>query len=133
GDQRLEARLVGQEMQVRRAHIVPALRAQKFPYRAVNRDRIAGGLDAAETDAAVRVGEEFAAQVHVGLQRVLVLVKTLRRGVPDIDLGAFNRLAVGLAERGLDKQSGARCRRSENRAAILHPWRIHAPEWTKLT
>ena len=64
---------------MRRPHIVPALRAQKIADRAVDRDRIAGRLHAAETEMALRVGDELAAQVHVGLRRVLVFVKALRR------------------------------------------------------
>src|SRR5262249_21997516 len=49
-DQRLEAVLAGEEMKMRRAHIVPALRAQEVPGRAVDRDRIARGLHAAKAD-----------------------------------------------------------------------------------
>src|SRR5262249_60820255 len=78
-DQSLEPLLAGKEMKMRGAHIVPALRAQELAGRPVNGDRIAGGLDAAEADATVRVGEKFAAQVHVGLHRVLVLVKAFGR------------------------------------------------------
>ena len=51
-DERLEALLVGEKMQVRRAHIVPALGAQEFTDRAVDRNRIAGRFNAAEIDVA---------------------------------------------------------------------------------
>src|SRR5262245_10520357 len=91
-------------MQMRRAHIVPALRAQEVAGRPVDRDGIAGGLYAAKADATLRVGEELAAQVHVGLRGVLVLVEAFGRGVPDIDLRANDRIAHAVAERGVDGQ-----------------------------
>ena len=75
-------------MDVRRPERVAALRPQQAADHAVGRDRVAGGLDRAEPEAAVRVGRELAAQVHLGLLRVLVLVEADRRGVPDVDLGA---------------------------------------------
>src|SRR5262249_53744960 len=78
-DQSLEPLLAGKEMKMRGAHIVPALRAQEVAGRPVDGDRIARGLDAAKADAALRVGEKFAAQVHVGLHGVLVLIKTFGR------------------------------------------------------
>src|SRR5271157_5330437 len=77
-NQRLESDLVSQEMQMRWAHVVPALRTQKLAHRAVDRNRITGRLDAAETDMAFRVGDKLAAQIHVGLARVLVFVKAFR-------------------------------------------------------
>ncbi len=52
-DQRLEALLGGEEMQMRGPHVVAALRAQQVADRAVDRDRIAGRLHAAEADVAV--------------------------------------------------------------------------------
>ena len=48
---------------------------------------------------ALRVGHEFAAQVHVGLLGILLLVEAFRRGMPDVDLGACDRLAVLIAHR----------------------------------
>ena len=78
-DQRLEAVLGGEEMQMRGAHVVAPLRAQQVAGRSVDRDRIARRLDAAECDVAVGIGGELAAQVHVGLHRVLVLVETFGR------------------------------------------------------
>src|SRR5215211_954539 len=78
-DQRLEPVLGGEEMQVRGAHVVAALRAQELAHRAVDGNRVAGRLDAAEAEAAVAVGDELAAQVHVRLHRVLVLIESFRR------------------------------------------------------
>ena len=47
---------------------------------------------------AVLVGRELAAQVHVGLGRVLVLVEAFGRGLPDVDLGVGDRLAVAVVD-----------------------------------
>ena len=43
-DQRLEAVLAGEEMQMRGPHVVAALRAQQVAGRPIDRDRIAGRL-----------------------------------------------------------------------------------------
>jgi hypothetical protein len=40
-----------------------------------------------EAEPPVLVGDELAPQVHIGLTRILVLVETLARCVPDVDLG----------------------------------------------
>src|SRR5580658_9599154 len=55
-DQRLEAGLVDQEMQVRGPHIVPAGGTQQLADRTVDRDRVAGGLYAAKANVSVLVG-----------------------------------------------------------------------------
>ena len=64
---------------MRGAHIVPALCAQEIAGRSVDGDRITGRLDASKADATVGVGEKLAAQVHVGLNRILVLIKAFGR------------------------------------------------------
>ncbi len=79
-------------------------------------------------DVAVGVGGELAAQVHVGLGRVLVLVETLGRGLPDIDLGADHRLAVAVLGPGVDEQLRSRRRRADDRTAVLGARRIEPPE-----
>ena len=40
----------------------------------------------------LRIRAEAAAQVHLGLAGILVLVQPLRRGVPHVDLGALHRV-----------------------------------------
>src|SRR5712671_293509 len=127
-DQRLEAFAVCEEMQVRRPHIVPALCTQEIADRAVDRDRVAGGFHAAKRDMTVLVGDEYAAQIHVGLHRILVLVKSFRRGMPDFDFRAFDRIAAVIPEPRFDEQGGARCRRAHDRGAVFHAWRIGPPE-----
>src|SRR5215510_8403719 len=89
--QRLEPVLGGQEVQMRGPHVVAPLLAQQLADRSVDRNGIAGGFHAAKGEMAVRIGDELSAQVHVGLHRVLVLVKAFRRGVPHVDLGAGDR------------------------------------------
>ena len=81
-----------------------ALRAQQVADRAIHRHRIARRLDGAEREVAVGVGGEGAAQVHVGLRGVLVLVEAFRRCVPDVDLASATRLAVAVAHPGIDEQ-----------------------------
>ena len=78
-DERLESLLEDQEMQMRRAVVVPALRADEVADGAVDRDRVAGGQDAAERKAAVSLGHELATQVHVRLLFVLLLVESFGR------------------------------------------------------
>ena len=60
----LQSGLLGQHVQMRRPHIVPALLAQERADRAVHRDRVAGGLDAAEIDVAVLVITHTNEEVH---------------------------------------------------------------------
>ena len=76
----------------------------------------------------LRVGGELAAQVHVGLGRVLVLVEPFGRGLPDIDLGAGDRLAVRVLHVRGDEQLRSRRRRAHDRAAVLGARRIEPPE-----
>ena len=61
---------------MRGPHIMAALCPQQFSGRAIDRDRVAGRFHAAEADVAVLIGEEFAAQVHIGLDRILILIKS---------------------------------------------------------
>src|SRR5215831_14475788 len=114
------------------AHIVAPLRAQKVPDRPVDRNRIAGRLDRAETEMAMRVGDELAAQVHVRLDWVLVFIEAFRRGMPDIDLDALYRLPVDVAVEGVDEQRGPGRRRTHNRRTAFHQRRIHPPERPEL-
>src|SRR5262252_9570979 len=127
----LEPRLVDQKMQMRRAHVGTALGAQQIAHRPVHRYRIAGRLDTAERDVSVGVGGELAAQVHVGLHRVLILVISFRRRMPNIDLGAGNRLALRVLDPGVDENRLARRRRTHDRSPVLRRGRIRAPEWAK--
>src|SRR5215467_12848494 len=61
-DQRLEPVLGGQEVQMGGPHVVTALRPQQLADRTIDRDRIAGRLDAAEPEMAVGVGDKLATQ-----------------------------------------------------------------------
>src|SRR4051794_31203192 len=103
---------------MRGPHVVAALGAKKLSRRSFDRDGIAGGLHTAERDMPVLIGEELAAQVHVGLHRILVFVEPLGRRMPDIDLGALARLALPIAEPGIDKHDRARRWRTDDRAAV---------------
>src|SRR6202034_560901 len=86
----------------------------------------------AEVDAALRVGRELAAQVHVGLRRILIFVETLGRGLPDVDLDALDRRATDIVVQGIAEQRRPRRRRSHDRAAVLRARRFHAPERAEL-
>ena len=113
---------------MRGPHVVPSLRAQKFSDRPIDRDWITGGLHAAKCDVSLSVGEELAAQVHVGLRRILVLVETLGRRLPDVDLRARNRPSRRILEPRLDEQRRPRRRGPHDGAAIYRDRRVHAPE-----
>src|SRR4051794_7759879 len=102
---------------MRRAHVVAALCAKQLPRWPFDRDRIAGRLHTAERNVSILVAEELAAQVHVGLRRILVLVEAFGRRMPDIDLGAFDGLALPVPEPGVDEHHRARRWRTDNRAA----------------
>ncbi len=78
-DQRLEAGLIDHEMQMRRPVGMAAGDPEQVADRTIGRNRLAGRLDAAELKTAVVVGDEAAAQVHLGLAGILVFVKAIRR------------------------------------------------------
>src|SRR5260370_1877002 len=125
---RLESWLVDQEMQMGRAYVGTALGAQEITHRPVDRYRIAGRLDAAERDVPVGIGGELAAQVHVSLHRILILVISFGRGMPDVDLGAGNRFSLQVLDPGIDENGLARRRRTHDRSAALRGGRIPAPD-----
>src|SRR3954471_18138516 len=118
---------------MRGTHIVPSLRAQQLTGRSTHRNRVAGRPDALEGDVPVLVGEELAAQVHVGLHGVLVFVKALSRRLPDIDLRADDRRAAAITEPGVDEQRRPRRRGANDRTAVGCYRRLLAPEWTEKT
>src|SRR4051794_9147061 len=49
--------------------------------------------------------------------------------MPDVDLGTLDRLAIPVAETGIDEQCRPRRRRADDRAAVRRDRRAHAPEW----
>ncbi len=61
---------------------------QQFSCRSVVRYRIACGTEAVDAVFAISIGDEAAAEVHVYLFRVLLLVESVGGGVPDVELGA---------------------------------------------
>src|SRR5262249_21885988 len=73
-DQGLEAGLEDQRMEMRRPVGMAALRLQQAADHAIGWNRIADEHHRAEGKAAIGIGRELAAQVHVGLLGVLVLV-----------------------------------------------------------
>jgi hypothetical protein len=73
--------------------------AQQLPDRSVVGDRVVFRLHAPEVVASVRSGAEHAAQVEVRLNALLLnVVEALVIGLPDIDLGVIDRLAVGIED-----------------------------------
>src|ERR1700735_4550889 len=81
---------------------------------------------------AVGIGGELAAQVHVGLHWILVLVKTFGRRVPDIDFNAGDRIAFGVLVPGIGEQNRSRRRRSYDRVPVLGLRRVHPPKRAEL-
>src|SRR5215475_14287024 len=109
-------------MQMRRTQVVASLRPQQLADGTIDRDRIAGRLDAAKAEVTVLAGREFSTQVHVGLIRILIFIKSFRRRVPHVDLYAFDRPAGLVLEPGVDKQRRTGRRRADNRTAVFG-WR----------
>src|SRR6476646_10259904 len=97
-DQRLEPRLADHEMQMRRPIIVSAGRPHELADRPVDGNRIASGLHAAEMKATGLIGNETYAQIHLGLSGILILVKTFRRGMPDVDFRTRDRIPVDILQ-----------------------------------
>ena len=93
-DQRLVARRADDEVNVRRAHGVAVEQLEQLAGRAVIRDGVARRPQAVQRVFAVGAGVEAAAQVHVRLLRVLLLVQTVRGRVPDVEFGALDGLAA---------------------------------------
>ncbi len=116
-------------MDVRRPVGVALLGAQHVADGARHRHGIAAGLHRAEAETALRIRRELAAQVHVGLFLVLVLVHADRGGMPHVDLDAGERLALAVAHEAGRQQRRAGRRRAHDGAAVLRLRRVHAPEW----
>lgn len=66
---------------------MPVQQAQQLSRGPVVGDRVGSWTQADEVVAALAVGVEAAAQVHVWLRGVLLLVEAVGSGVPDVDLG----------------------------------------------
>ena len=102
---------------------VPVLLAQQMADRAVGRHRVAGRPHRAEPEAALAVGAEAAAQVHVGLVGILVVVEAHRRGLPGVDHGAGQGRAVDVEHAAAHQQrrrracASGRCSRHWRRSA----------------
>src|SRR6185503_21139806 len=79
----------------------------------------AGWLDGGEAERAIRQRGELAAQVHLRLRGVLVLVEADGGGVPHVDFGAGERLALRVLDPALEDQLRSWCRRAQQRRAVL--------------
>lgn len=75
------------EMDMSRAHGMPIEELQQSTGGTVKGNRVAGGTEAVEAVCAVPVGDEAAAEVHIDLLRVLLLIEAVGGGVPDVELG----------------------------------------------
>ncbi|MCY1486141.1 hypothetical protein D9M68_197800 [compost metagenome] len=102
-------------MDVRRTVAVATEQVQHFLGGAIRRAAVAGRHDAAGAVAAVGVGEDAAAQVVFGLALVEVGVQAPGVGVPEIDGGAGDRVAVQVEDAAFEEHHGARV------AAVVHP------------
>ncbi len=83
---------------MRRAIGMALLRPQHVPCWTIDRHRIGPWLDRMEPEAPVAIGCEFAAQVHIGLRRVLVFIKARRSRLPDIHFDARKRRAARVGD-----------------------------------
>ena len=72
---------------------------EHLPDRAIGRYGVIPGLDAAKPVGAVATGAEDAAQVKFGLDALLLdIIKAFVVGLPDVDFGSVNRLALGIKD-----------------------------------
>src|SRR4051812_14546224 len=94
----LVSRLVDEEVQVRRPHVVALLRREQRARRAVDGHGIARWLHAPETERTIALRGKDAAQVHLRLLRILVLIEPGRRGLPDVDLGVGDGLSLHIRD-----------------------------------
>ncbi|MNY25364.1 hypothetical protein D3C86_1591410 [compost metagenome] len=88
---------------------MPVLGGQQLAYRAARGHGIARGPHCTEVIAAIGMGVEQAAQVAVGLFRVLVVIEANRRRLPDLHDRTRYRRAIGTANRATDEQRQSRC------------------------
>src|SRR5262245_42986589 len=102
-DKSLEAFLENQKMQMGRTIIVTSRGAHQIADRSVDWDGIACGLHTAEAEMTFSIGHEFAAQIHWRLLGILLLIKSLRRGVPYIDLRTGDWLSVLVLDVAIDE------------------------------
>src|SRR6266568_839199 len=70
-------------------------RSEQLPHRPVVWDGVGDGLDAHKAVASLAVRTELAAQIHVGLLRVLLLVQSVLIGLPDIEQRTRNGGSIG--------------------------------------
>src|SRR5690242_810601 len=81
-------------MQMGGAIIVTASGSHKIANRSVDRNRISGWLAAAESKMPLGVCHKLSAEVHRRLLWLLLFIKAFRRGVPDVDFCALNRIPL---------------------------------------
>src|SRR5262249_36895200 len=111
--------LEDQEVQMSGAVVVPPGGTHEVADRPINGNGIAGRLNAAKAEMTMGVGHKFSSQIHRRLFGILLLVEPFRWGVPDVDFGALDRLAVLVLDRAINEQCRPRCWRSHDGATIL--------------
>ncbi len=69
--------------------------AQQLPHRSIVWDGVGDGLDPHKAVASFTVAAELAAQIHIRLLRVLLLIQAVLVGLPHIEQRIWNRAPVG--------------------------------------
>ncbi|MNL17448.1 hypothetical protein D3C87_1385430 [compost metagenome] len=108
-----------------------ALSLEHASDNAIDGDGITNHLDCLEPETSLPVRREFAAQVHLRLIRILVLIKTDRGCVPDVDFGTRYRIAFAIDDTSMDEKRRTGRVGPDDRAAVFNSWRIQAPKWSK--
>jgi NADPH:quinone reductase len=127
-DQSLVAWLEAEKMKMCRAVTVALLGTQHFPRRPVCRHGVAGRLDGAKPEPSVFISIKPPPQIHVGLPGILVLVKTGRGSLPDIDLRPLDRLTIGICDAEVGEELRTGRGRAHNAAAVWRRRGVVAPE-----
>src|SRR5215471_2377177 len=68
---------------------------QQLPDRSIIWYRVGDGFDSHKAVASLAVGAELAAQIHLGLLGVLLLVQPIFASLPDVEQGIRNRCPIG--------------------------------------
>ena len=107
GDQRLVALGADDQVDVRRAPRAPAGGGGHLARRPVERDRVRARDHRDELVAAVGVGADLAAQVALRRAGHEARVAALGVGLPDVEVGVGERLAVGVGHAARDARAVA--------------------------
>src|SRR6266699_3882656 len=84
-----------EQVNVGRAERMTPKRAEHLPNGSIVCYGVGDGFDSHKAVASLAVGAELAAQIHLGLLGVLLLVQPVFVGLPDVEQGTSNGCPIG--------------------------------------